>query len=163
MKRVSCLAAAAALTVLLVGCTGGGDDKQAEPVLQSVAALDVYPGVAAQVIDALAEAYPEVTWTPPEERESRVVSTDDEGCVLLVGPIGGTPSLLGEAGSWSRIAETVAPVLESNDFAPIEGEDELEGGWTGVRTTDETGAVLRLYDKGGVELTLRVRVTDPTC
>jgi hypothetical protein len=88
---------------------------------------------------------------------------DGDGCSLAVGTKRGDPSLPTTAGSWADVIAVANPVLTEHGFAEVDGEESLEGGWTGIRSTDDTGAEVRFADKGYTLLSLAVGVTDTDC
>lgn len=155
------VAVAALVGAALSGCAS--DSSLPDPTISSSQALETYAGVAAEVTDALAAAFPDVAFTREDDRGPRITDSGDEGCVVVVGPAEARPSLVESAGGWDAVIEVVNPVLTARGFEPIEEAADIDGGWTGIHTTDDDGAQVELIDKSRSELTVRVRVTDDAC
>ena len=132
------------------------------PSLDAATATERYQPVVDDLTAALTEAYPTVTWT--DDSETRVTdSGDGDGCSLAIGTQRGDPSLPDTAGTWADVMTVVNPVLTEHDFAEITDNESLEGGWTGMSSTDDAGASVSFSDKGYTLLSLTVAVTDTDC
>ncbi len=160
-RRGAAIVLAAAAAALLAGCTG--TTELPEPTMASSQALETYGGVAAAITGSLTEAFPSVAITRDDDRGPRIESTSGEGCVVVVGPAEARPSLVQAAGGWDELLAVLGPALEAKGFAPVDGERQLDGGWTGISTLDTSGARFELVDNDRTDLTLRIRVTDPRC
>jgi DNA-binding transcriptional LysR family regulator len=153
------VALAVAATVTLAGCAS----STPQATLDSAAATERYQPVVDDLVAALTDAYPTVTWS--DDSETRVTGDDgDDGCSLAIGTQRADPSLPDTAGTWTDVLAVVNPVLTEHGFGEVDDEESLEGGWTGLRSTDDdTAAELRFADKGYTLLSLSVDVTDTDC
>jgi hypothetical protein len=152
------LALSVTAAVGLAGCSPSAP----EPSIDAATATERYQPVIDDLAAALAVAYPTVTWT--DDSETRVTdSGDGDGCSLAIGTKRGDPSLPDTAGTWADVMTVVNPVLSEHDFAEITDDESLEGGWTGMSSTDDDGASVTFSDKGHTLLSLSVAVTDTDC
>ncbi|MFB2598466.1 hypothetical protein ACEXQE_11775 [Herbiconiux sp. P17] len=141
----------------LAGCTSSTPSSS----IDAATATERYQPVIDDLAAALTDAYPTVTWT--DDSETRVTDDGGSGCSLAIGTKRGDPSLPDTAGTWADVMSVANPVLTEHGFAEVSEEESLEGGWTGLSSTDDSGATVSFADKGYTLLSLSVDVTDTDC
>jgi hypothetical protein len=136
----------------------------AEPKpVSSAEASASYPVVLSEMQATLRSAYPEVAWEESKTDVGGAAPSDDGGCLLILPTLRSDSSLWAEAGGWQAIMDVVNPVLEEHDFATVSSEDSIDGGWTGISSSDDHDAEIRFVDKNFTEITLTVPVSDGDC
>ena len=83
--------------------------------------------------------------------------------MLILPTLRSDSSLWAEAGGWKAVMDVVNPVLDEHDFDTVSSEDTLDGGWTGISSSDDSGAEIRFMDKDYTEITLTAPVSDGDC
>jgi hypothetical protein len=152
----------------LAGCTGpqpgaDADSGRSAATITSEQALERYPLVADDLVEALTAAYPDAVWELDDDRGPRVHAADAGGCLVSIGPFEASPSLVRAAGGWEGVSAEIEGELADAGFAAPGEPEQLEGGWMRLTATDADGAVVQLRDKARTELLIRVPVTDETC
>jgi hypothetical protein len=155
-RSVAVLGVMALVTMVLSACS-------ATPAPVSAAdASASYPVVLIDVQSALRSEYPGVVWQQATTDEAEVVP-DDDGCLLVLPTLRSDSSLWAEAGGWQAVMTVVNPVLEKHDFATVSSEDSLDGGWTGISSSDDHEAEIRFIDKDYTEISLSVPIQTEDC
>lgn len=145
------------LTALLSACSA-----EPKPVSSAEASAS-YPVVLRDVQSALQSVYPDVTWEELTADAAEVAPNDDNECLLVLPTLRSDSSLWAEAGGWQAVMAVVNPVLEEHDFATVSSEDSIDGGWTGISSSDDHDAEIRFIDKDFTEITLSVPVSAAGC
>ena len=147
----------AVVTTLLSACSA-----QPKPVSSEEASVS-YPVVLGDVQSALRSAYPDLAWDGSATDAAEITADNDGGCVLILPTLRSDSSLWAAAGGWKAVMEVVNPVLDEHDFDTVSSEDTLDGGWTGISSSDDSGAEIRFMDKDYTEITLTAPVSDGDC
>lgn len=140
--------------LIVVSCSG--------PPLPPVSEAEPhYQQVIAELKKAIDTNYPDVAWVEKYENLNGFYDDKDGNCFISFYYTSLTFSK--SIQSWATLMEVLNPVLEEASFAKITEEDSIQGGWTGISSTDIYGGKLRLFQKGDADLTLVAPVAKSDC
>lgn len=152
------LAALLALAAVSSASCAGPD------LFSSADAQPRYEKLADELTQTLEQQYPGEPWAVGDGDNSKVQSGDDGSkCTLFVASRGTGGDFASLAGGWTAVMAAVNPVLAEYGFNNITEEDSIPGGHTGISSTDDHGARVRIFSKGSSTLTLSADVTDKDC
>jgi predicted lipoprotein len=150
----------AAAALLLVGSAAlSGCGGSSQPV-DLDAAIAHYGSGSSDLVEAFQDAYPAVSW----DTSGTTRPSDASGsCRLHVATWASDPSLVESAGDWNAVRDLAADVLQSHGFGDLSQPEDRAGGWQVASSTDGSGAVVELSDKGETKVQLRVPLPDDEC
>jgi hypothetical protein len=150
-------AAAALLLVGIAALSGCGGSSQP---MDADAAIAHYGSVSSDLVDAFRDAYPAVAW----DTSGTTRPSDASGsCRLHLATWASDPSLVESAGDWDAVRDLAARVLEDHGFGALSQPEDRAGGWRVASSSDGSGAVVELSDKGETKVQLRVPLPDGEC
>ena len=157
MRRNVATAAGVLLALGLAGCSGASPAA----TIDSSEAASTYSSVIADLSARLAETEADSTWTIDPEGDD--LGSTADGCSLWLADATSDDFTVTDTGDWASLIDAVNPVLEEHGFPAVTEEDDIKGGYRGIRSVDDAGAELRILAKSETQITLEVPVTDTEC
>ena len=164
------LSALAVLSALMMtACAEPADPgpkpSSAPPVTQAPAplaeSLTKYGGLRAELIAALEQKLPGISWTLKEP--AYLTKLKDGTCVLGTGTMVSSADVVEPSHRFADIFSVSDPILERYGFEPFGGTDAVPGGWVMARSSDGAGALVSIESKSPAYLRIAAPVDSPTC
>lgn len=156
-------------TLMMTACAEPEDPSRkpssAPPVTQTPAplaeSLTKYGGLRAELITALEQKMPGISWTVKEP--AYLTKLKDGSCVLGVETMASSADVVGPSHRFADIFSVSDPILGKYGFEPFGGTDAVPGGWVMARSSDGVGATVTIKSKSPAYLQITAPVDSPIC
>ena len=156
-------------TLLTAGCTGpetpSPKTSSAPPVMQAPAplaeSLTKYQGLRAELITALEQKLPGISWTVNEP--AYLTKLKDGSCILGTETMVSSADVVEPSHRFADIFSVGDPILAKHGFEAFGGTDPVPGGWVVARSSDAAGAIVTIESKSPAYLYITAPVHSETC